>query len=53
VQSGISYTLTDNVEYLGLTGFANNDGTGNLLPNQIIGNPEITDWLAVPATIRW
>jgi len=38
VQSGISYTLTDNVENLTLTGTANLAGTGNTLDNVIIGN---------------
>ncbi len=38
VQSGISYTLTGNVENLGLTGAAQIDGTGNELGNVINGN---------------
>ena len=38
VQSGISYTLTDNVENLALTGTGNTDGTGNALNNIITGN---------------
>ena len=38
VQSGISYTLTDNVENLVLTGAANLDATGNALNNDILGN---------------
>jgi VCBS repeat-containing protein len=37
-QAGISYTLTDNVENLTLTGSANIDGTGNVLNNVINGN---------------
>ncbi|NCN89844.1 MAG: calcium-binding protein, partial [Gallionella sp.] len=38
VKSGITYTLTDNVENLTLTGTANLDGTGNMLDNVITGN---------------
>jgi Ca2+-binding RTX toxin-like protein len=38
VQSSITYTLTDNVENLTLTGSANINGTGNVLDNVIIGN---------------
>jgi trimeric autotransporter adhesin len=38
VQSSISYTLTDNVENLTLTGTADINGTGNGLDNTIIGN---------------
>jgi VCBS repeat-containing protein len=38
VQSGITYTLTDNVENLTLTGTAAINGTGNALDNVIIGN---------------
>jgi VCBS repeat-containing protein len=38
VQSGISYTLTDNVENLVLTGTTNLNGTGNTLDNIITGN---------------
>ncbi|WP_252381142.1 beta strand repeat-containing protein [Desulfovulcanus ferrireducens] len=38
VESSITYTLTDNVENLTLTGTAAIDGTGNELDNVIIGN---------------
>jgi VCBS repeat-containing protein len=38
VQSGINYTLTDNVENLTLTGTAAINGTGNALDNVIVGN---------------
>ena len=38
VQSSVSYTLTDNVESLTLTGNNAVNGTGNTLDNYIIGN---------------
>jgi Ca2+-binding RTX toxin-like protein len=38
VHAGISYTLTNNVENLTLTGSANLHGTGNALDNVITGN---------------
>jgi VCBS repeat-containing protein len=38
VKASISYTLTDHVENLTLTGSADIDGTGNELDNVIIGN---------------
>ncbi len=38
VQASVSYTLSDNVENLTLTGAGANSGTGNALGNVIIGN---------------
>ncbi|MCK4501082.1 calcium-binding protein, partial [Candidatus Babeliales bacterium] len=38
VNSSISYTLTDNVENLNLTGYSSTSGTGNDLDNTIVGN---------------
>ena len=38
VQASITYTLTDNVENLTLTGDADLNGTGNMLNNSLIGN---------------
>ncbi|MFA9461538.1 hypothetical protein [Thiohalorhabdus methylotrophus] len=38
VESGIDYTLTDNVENLVLTGDGDISGTGNGLDNEVIGN---------------
>ncbi|MGL5926532.1 Calx-beta domain-containing protein [Chroococcidiopsis sp.] len=38
VQASVSYTLTNNVEELTLTGITNINGTGNILNNKIIGN---------------
>jgi Ca2+-binding RTX toxin-like protein len=38
VQSSVSYTLSDNVENLTLTGASAIDGTGNALNNVLIGN---------------
>ncbi|MBE9218975.1 esterase-like activity of phytase family protein [Dolichospermum flos-aquae] len=38
VQSSVTYTLSDNVESLTLTGIANINGTGNSLDNTITGN---------------
>ncbi len=38
VKSAISYTLTDNVEHLSLTGREAINGTGNALANRIYGN---------------
>jgi len=38
VQASVSYVLGINVENLTLTGSANIDGKGNLLPNAIVGN---------------
>ena len=41
VQAGLTYTLTDNVENLTLTGGADISGTGNTLNNVITGNSGI------------
>jgi len=38
IQSSVTYTLSANVENLGLTGAANINGTGNALANVITGN---------------
>ena len=38
VRASISYTLTDYVEFLTLTGSGDIDGTGNDLSNEILGN---------------
>ncbi|NOT15903.1 MAG: calcium-binding protein, partial [Methylotenera sp.] len=38
VYSSVSYTLSNNVEYLGLGGYGNVNGTGNNLNNGINGN---------------
>jgi Ca2+-binding RTX toxin-like protein len=38
VQSSVTYTLSDNVENLTLTGTAGRNGTGNILGNLLIGN---------------
>ena len=38
VQSSVSYTLTDNVENLALTGAAHVNGGGNALDNTVSGN---------------
>ncbi|WP_407278107.1 calcium-binding protein [Aromatoleum evansii] len=38
VEASISYSLTDQVENLVLTGTASIDGTGNALDNEIVGN---------------
>ncbi len=38
VQSSVTYTLSDNVENLTLTGKAGRNGTGNTLDNLLIGN---------------
>ncbi|MDI1360308.1 MAG: calcium-binding protein, partial [Methylobacter sp.] len=38
VQSSVTYTLSDNVENLILTGTAGRNGTGNTLDNLLIGN---------------
>ena len=38
VYASVSYSLSDNVEYLGLTSNGNIDGTGNQLANTLVGN---------------
>ena len=38
IQSSVTYTLSDNVENLTLTGTAGRNGTGNILDNLLIGN---------------
>ena len=38
VQSGVTWTLSDNVERLVLTGITGTSGTGNLLGNRLTGN---------------
>ncbi len=38
IAASVSYTLSDNVEHLGLTGTANLNATGNALDNVLLGN---------------